>query len=176
MIEGVRIRNTVVHEDHRGSFTEIFRKDEIPLDTWQVNCSASRQGVIRGVHYADIPPGQAKYVTCVKGAILDVIVDIRTGSPTFGEHMPVFLDDEDRQAVFIPAGLGHAFQAVTDCTVIYLCSAVHVPLREHGISPVNLGIRWLPLPPILSEKDAAAPSLEEARVLGLLPRYLEGCE
>jgi dTDP-4-dehydrorhamnose 3,5-epimerase len=178
-IEGAWLYEPEVHQDHRGSFTETFRADELAAETgysfhvMQANCSVSKEGVIRGVHYADIPPGQAKFVTCARGAILDVIVDLRVGSPTFGQHERIALSHVRREAVFLSEGLGHAFQALTDdCVVSYLCSAVHDPSREHGINPLSLGIRWyLKLGEILSPKDAAAPTLDEARDLGLLPFY-----
>ena len=100
---------------------------------------------MRGIHYADVPPSQAKYVTCVRGAVLDVIVDIRVGSPAFGRYDAVRLDDDERAAVYLSEGLGHAFVALTDdATVVYLCSEVYSPTREHGITPPDpdLGIEW----------------------------------
>jgi dTDP-4-dehydrorhamnose 3,5-epimerase len=172
-----------VHGDDRGSFAETFRGAEFAealgyrLDVAQVNCSISRRGVIRGIHYADVPPGQAKYVTCVAGALLDVIVDLRTDSPSFGKWEAVKLDDVTRHSVFLAEGLGHAFMALTDqATALYLCSTPYAPGREHGVHPLDpaIGIDW-PLtddePPILSDKDAAAPTLDEALRTGLLPTY-----
>ena len=173
--------------DDRGAFLEAFRGEEFAadlgyrLEVAQVNCSVSRRGVIRGIHYADIPPGQAKYVSCVRGAILDVIVDIRVGSPSFGAWEAVRLDDAERRAVFVAEGLGHGFMALTDdATVMYLCSTGYMPGREHGLNPMDrdLGIEW-PLDslgeadPVLSAKDAEAPSLSEAEAAGLLPRYAD---
>jgi dTDP-4-dehydrorhamnose 3,5-epimerase len=131
--------------------------------------------VIRGVHFASVPPGQAKYVTCVSGVVLDVIVDIRVGSPSFGRWESIRLDDTDRQAVFLSEGLGHAFTALSDeATVIYLCSTPYTPGREHGVHPLDpeIGIGWpVDTEPVLSGKDAAAPTLEQARRSGLLPSY-----
>src|ERR1700691_5816571 len=109
-----------IRADRRGNFHEWFSKDQLeaevrhPLDVAQANCSVSRKGVIRGIHFSDVPPGQAKYVTCVSGAILDIVVDIRVGSPAFGQWTAVRLDDADRAALFIAEGLGHAFMALTD--------------------------------------------------------------
>ncbi|TVZ90152.1 dTDP-4-dehydrorhamnose 3,5-epimerase [Streptomyces sp. BK340] len=100
--------------DERGSFHEWYRGEEFreatgyDLALAQANCSVSRRGVLRGVHFADVPPGQAKYITCVRGAVLDVVVDIRVGSPTFGQWEAVRLDDGNRHAVFLAEGLGHA--------------------------------------------------------------------
>lgn len=172
------------HHDDRGTFLEAFRGAEFAadlgyrLDVAQVNCSVSQRGVIRGIHYADVPPGQAKYVTCAAGAILDIVVDLRAGSPTFGSWEAVPLDDRGREAVFLAEGLGHGFMALTDqATVLYLCSEPYMPGREHGIDPLDpaLGIEW-PLhqaDPLLSPKDAAAPTLPDALAKGLLPSYDE---
>ena len=97
--------------------------------------------MIRGIHYADVPPGQAKYVTCVAGAILDVVVDLRAGSPTFGTWETVRLDDKDRRALFLAEGLGHGFQALSDsATVLYLCSTPYAAGREHGVNPMDPAI------------------------------------
>ena len=182
-IEGAWVHAPQVHSDDRGSFAEAFRGAEFAadlgyrLDVAQVNCSVSRRGVIRGIHYADVPPGQAKYVTCVAGAILDVVVDLRAGSPSFGKWEAVQLDARTRRAVFIAEGLGHAFMALTDdATALYLCSTPYAPGREHGVDPRDpaIGIAWpLDTEPVLSEKDAAAPTLDEALRAGLLPSYQE---
>ena len=185
-IEGAWVYEPRVYDDDRGSFAEAFRGAEFAadlgyrLDVAQVNCSVSRRGVIRGIHYADVPPGQAKYVTCVAGAILDVIVDLRTDSPSFGKWEAVRLDSITRRAVFLAEGLGHAFTALTDgATALYLCSTPYAPGREHGVHPLDpaIGIAWPTdegWAPVLSEKDAAAPTLEEALAAGQLPRY-EDC-
>ncbi|WP_225753652.1 dTDP-4-dehydrorhamnose 3,5-epimerase family protein [Actinotalea sp. Marseille-Q4924] len=173
--------------DPRGTFLEWFRSTTFegavghPLDLQQANMSVSASGVVRGVHFADVPPGQAKYVTCVRGAVLDVVVDIRVGSPTFGRWDSVLLDDVDRRAIYVPEGLGHAFMSLEDgSTVAYLCSSGYAPEREHGIHPLDpaLGIRWpevdragRPVTPALSDKDADAPTLDSALREGLLPRY-----
>ena len=175
------------HPDDRGTFLEAFRGEEFAadlgyrLDVAQVNCSVSRRGVIRGIHYADVPPGQAKYVSCVRGAILDVVVDIRVGSPSFGAWEAVRLDDVERRSLFLAEGLGHGFMALTDdATVLYLCSTGYAPGREHGLNPLDrgLGIDWpfdeVGREPLLSEKDAASPSLSDAEAAGVLPRY-EDC-
>jgi dTDP-4-dehydrorhamnose 3,5-epimerase len=174
-----------VHRDDRGHFLEWFRAGELSEtigywpETAQANWSVSRRGVIRGVHFASVPPGQAKYVTCVSGEILDVIVDIRVGSPGYGRWEGVRLDAASGRAVFLEAGLGHAFTALSDeATVIYLCSTPYSPGREHGVHPLDpdLGIEWPPgTEPVLSPKDAAAPTLEQARLAGLLPVYAD-CE
>jgi 5-epimerase len=145
------------------------------LTVRQANTSVSARGVIRGVHFADTPPGQAKYVQCVRGSVLDVVVDVRVGSPTFGRHDVVELDDRSCRAVYLAEGLGHAFVALADQTVVsYLCSTPYAPGREHGVSPLDaaLGLPWpAGLPRVLSDKDAGAPTLAEAEVAGLLPTW-----
>jgi len=171
--------------DPRGVFLEWFKSEKFEealghrLDLQQANMSVSSAGVLRGIHFADTPPGQAKYVTCPKGAVLDVVVDIRVGSPTFGQWDSVLLDDTDRRAIYLGEGLGHAFLSLEDdSTVVYLCSTGYSPGREHGIHPLDpeVGIAWpttardgSALAPLLSEKDLAAPGLSEAADQGLLP-------
>lgn len=177
------------HGDPRGVFLEYFQGlpflDAVghAFAVQQANCSVSAAGVLRGIHFADVPPGQAKYVTCAKGAVLDVVVDIRVGSPTFGTWDTVLLDDVDRRAIYLSEGLGHAFCSLEDdSTVLYLCSTPYAPGREHGVHPLDpdLGIVWpttardgSPITPQLSAKDAAAPSLARSLADGLLPRYDE---
>ena len=179
----------VVHGDDRGLFLEWFQLERFAEATGrtfelaQANCSVSRVGALRGIHFAELPPGQAKYVTCLRGSVLDVVVDIRVGSPTFGAWEGVLLDDQTRRAMFLEAGLGHGFVALDDDTVVsYLCSEPWAPGREHAINPFDaaLGIEWpgvdrrgSPLAPVLSEKDASAPSLAQVRDRGLLPEYDE---
>ena len=179
-IEGAFEVTPVQHRDSRGSFLEWYRFDALaaavghPLDLAQANLSTSARDVVRGIHFADVPPGQAKYVTCVAGAVLDVVVDIRVGSPTFGAWEAVPLDDEDRRAVYLAEGLGHGFCALTEgATVAYLCSSTYRPGHEHGINPLDpaLGVAWPAAVPVLSTKDAAAPTLAEARAAGRLPGY-----
>jgi dTDP-4-dehydrorhamnose 3,5-epimerase len=182
-IEGAWTFRPTVFSDTRGAFLEWFRGGDFasaighPLELAQANCSVSRRNVLRGVHFADVPPGQAKYVTCVRGAVLDAVVDIRVGSPTFGRSELVRLDDVEHAGVYLPEGLGHAFLALTDdATVVYLCSTGYEPGREHGISPLDrqLAVAWpSDVDFILSEKDAAAPTLASALEQGLLPSYDE---
>ena len=171
------------HGDPRGLFLEWYRFDRLaeavghPLRLAQGNLSVSAQGVVRGVHFADVPPSQAKYVTCVRGAALDVVVDIRVGSPTFGRWEFVRLDDRDRRAVYLSEGLGHGFAALTDdATLCYVCSEPYNPVGEHSVNPLDpdLAIEWPTDAPQLSARDAAAPSLAEALAAGLLPDY-EAC-
>jgi epimerase EvaD len=172
-----------VFPDNRGLFVAPFQEDSVtqavghPLRLAQTNHSVSRRGTIRGVHFADTPPGQAKYVYCPRGAMLDVIVDLRVGSPTFGEWDAVRLDDTEYKAVYLAEGLGHGFVALEDDTVMsYICSEPYNPVGEHGITPLDAELE-LPWPTdiehILSEKDTSAPTLSEARKQGLLPQYAD---
>jgi dTDP-4-dehydrorhamnose 3,5-epimerase len=143
-IEGAWEITPVQHGDPRGLFMEWYRFDHLaeavghPLRLAQANLSVSARGVVRGIHFADVPPSQAKYVSCVKGAVVDVIVDLRSGSPTFGQHEMVRLDDVDRRAVYLGEGLGHGFCALTDeATLTYLCSETFAPTREHAVHPLD---------------------------------------
>jgi dTDP-4-dehydrorhamnose 3,5-epimerase len=182
-ITGSWIFTPRIHQDARGGFLEWFRDSDLQAavgyrpDIAQANCSVSRRGVLRGIHFADVPPGQAKYVSCISGAVIDVIVDLRTGSPGFGSWQAVTLDDQDRRAVFLTEGLGHGFMALSEeATVVYLCSTPYSPGREHGIHPLDpeLGITWPDdLEPVLSDKDADAPSLAEGLAARLFPDYEE---
>jgi dTDP-4-dehydrorhamnose 3,5-epimerase len=180
-IEGAWVFTPRIHQDNRGYFLEQFRNSDIvtdlgyPLELGQVNCSFSRAGVMRGIHFSEVPPGQAKYVACASGAILDVIVDVRTGSPTFGQFEAVPLDDVTRRAVLLEHGLGHAFIALSPtATALYLCSTPYTPAFEHCVHPLDpaIGIPWPDAAEIiLSDKDAAAPTLAEADSAGVLPSY-----
>ncbi|MEV6791352.1 dTDP-4-dehydrorhamnose 3,5-epimerase [Streptomyces sp. NPDC051320] len=182
-IEGAWVHEPKVFPDNRGSFHEWFKEADFaesaghPLRLAQANCSVSSRGTLRGIHFADVPPSQAKYVKCVRGAILDVVVDIRVGSPTYKQWEAVRLDDVDHHSVYLAEGLGHAFLALSDdATVVYLCSAGYAPDREHGINPLDpeLAIEWpADVTPLLSDKDAAAPNLAEAEARGLLPSYAD---
>ncbi len=166
--------------DARGLFLEWYRADRLaevvghPLALAQANLSVSSRGVVRGIHYAQVPPGQAKYVTCPAGRVLDVMVDLRVGSPTFGRWDSVVLDDTDRRAVYLPEGVGHGFCALSDvATVTYLCSAPYAPSREHSVNAFDpaLGIDWRVAEPTMSDRDIQAPSLADAERSGLLPDY-----
>ena len=181
-IEGCWEFTPILRPDDRGVFLESFKasvfEDVVghPFDLQQMNISVSRAGTVRGVHFADVPPGQAKYVQCFDGRILDVVVDIRVGSPTFGQWDAVELTSELRNGLYLAEGLGHAFCALTDSvTVGYLCSEPYAPTREHGITPVDpaLGLPWPDMELLLSPKDEAAPTLAGALEQGLLPDYAE---
>jgi dTDP-4-dehydrorhamnose 3,5-epimerase len=173
------VLDLVPHGDARGRFTEWYKADVLAgatgfgLTLAQANHSVSARGVLRGVHFALVPPGQAKYVYCPAGRVLDVVVDIRVGSPTFGVHDSVVLDSEQPRAVYLAEGLGHAFVSLADgSSVTYLVSTGYAPDREFGIDPMDpeLGLPWPgDVEFELSAKDRAAPTLAEAREQGLLP-------
>lgn len=174
----------VQRQDDRGVFLEWYRFDRLEeavghaLNLRQANISVSHKGVVRGIHFAEIPVGQAKYVTVTNGAVLDFVVDIRVGSPTFGQWDSVLLDTRDRKAVYLGEGLGHLALALTDdASFTYLVSDVYSPEREHGINPLDpeIGLVFPPKigEPILSDKDREAPGLFEARDSGLLPSWAQ---
>lgn len=172
----------VQREDDRGVFLEWYRHDLLQdvlghsLTLRQANTSVSKRGVVRGVHFADVPLGQAKYITATHGAVLDYVVDVRIGSPTFSQWDAVRLDDVARRAIYIAEGLGHAFVALTDtATVSYLVSDTYRASSEHGINPLDETVA-LRFPDEagdlqLSKKDTDAPSLADASGAGLLPTW-----
>ncbi|MBU7598813.1 dTDP-4-dehydrorhamnose 3,5-epimerase family protein [Streptomyces sp. P38-E01] len=167
--------------DARGTFYEVLRTDLLeqvlghPFTPRQINHSVSRRGTLRGIHGVAVPPGQAKYVTCVRGAVRDVVVDLRVGSPTFGRHHVTELDPGSGRAVYVPDGVGHGFLALTDdACVCYALSATHVPGTQIDIDPLDpeLAIPWgCEGAPLLSPKDANAPGLAAARAAGMLATW-----
>jgi len=169
-IQGCWVFEPEVHSDSRGDFYEWFQDSTFEFQTKQkfeiaqANVSNSNKGVIRGIHFAKNPPGQAKYVTCVSGYVMDVVVDLRRDSKTFGKWDSVILSANEPRAVFIPSGIGHAFMALEDnSTFVYLCDQRYNPTNEFEINPMDeaINIIWPDgITPILSEKDKAAPSLD----------------
>ncbi|MFJ9821247.1 dTDP-4-dehydrorhamnose 3,5-epimerase family protein [Streptomyces sp. NPDC101151] len=167
--------------DLRGHFFESVRRSSLLADTGfelnirQVNFSVSKRNTLRGIHGTVVPPGQAKFITCVRGLALDIAVDLRVGSPTFGHHDITYQSPESGTAVYLPDGIGHAFLALADdTTMCYLCSAEYVPGTMIDVDALDpeLALPWeLREPPIRSAKDAAAPTLAEAAAAGLLPTY-----
>ena len=175
------IRNTI-HGDERGEFVEWFRADHIKNQTGldfspiQANLSVSQKGTLRGIHFADVPPGQAKYVMCPTGAIRDYVVDIRVGSPTFGSWEALTLTAKDRNAILLDVGLGHAFVALEEgTTVSYLVTDHYKPQAERAINPqdFDLGLEF-PFKGqelLVSAKDRDAPSLQDALSSDMLPTW-----
>ena len=170
-----------IYPDARGQFVAPFQESAFldatgrRLQVAQSNHSVSQRGVIRGVHFCDVPPGQAKYLYCSRGALLDIAIDVRVGSPAFGRWDAMRLDAQTYRAVYLPEGIGHAFIALTDDTVLtYLCSTGYDPAVEHTVSPLDpaLQLPWpADLEPILSDRDRAAPTLAEAAQAGILPHW-----
>lgn len=157
------------------AFTEATGYRRFPVA--QTNHSHSRRGVLRGVHFTTTPPGQAKYVYCPYGRALDMIVDLRVGSPTFGRRDSVLLEPQRFCALYLPVGVGHAFLGLAEHTMMtYLVTSSYAPERELALNPLDPEL-GLPLPTeselLLSERDTAAPTLAEAVEAGILPRYAD---
>ncbi|MFI6846287.1 dTDP-4-dehydrorhamnose 3,5-epimerase [Kitasatospora sp. NBC_00085] len=157
------------------AFTEATGLPAFP--TAQSNHSRSRRGVVRGVHFTTTPPGTAKYVYCPHGEVLDIVVDLRVGSPTYGAWDSVVLNPRTFKAVYFPVGVGHAFiSRAEDSVVSYLLTHPYVAEHEQAVSVLDPEL-GLPVPtdtpPILSDRDGVAPTLAEARTAGLLPRYAD---
>nr|WP_042188981.1 dTDP-4-dehydrorhamnose 3,5-epimerase family protein [Kibdelosporangium sp. MJ126-NF4]CEL18581.1 dTDP-4-dehydrorhamnose 3,5-epimerase [Kibdelosporangium sp. MJ126-NF4]CTQ98065.1 dTDP-4-dehydrorhamnose 3,5-epimerase (EC 5.1.3.13) [Kibdelosporangium sp. MJ126-NF4] len=181
-VDGAFVFTPPVYRDDRGFILAPFQEgpfvDQIgyPLFPLAQTCfSRSRRGVVRGVHYTATPPGMAKFVYCAHGEILDVLVDLRVGSPTYGAWDSIVLDQSDFRAVYVPVGVGHAFVSLADDSVMhYMLSTGYSTDTELAISPTDPDL-GLPLvidaDPILSERDAKAPTLAEAQRAGLLPHY-----
>lgn len=170
-IEGVVVIEPRVFDDARGYFFESYSKrrfDEAvrPIEFVQDNESMSTRGVIRGLHFQRPPFSQSKLVRCVRGAVLDVVVDIRRGSTTYGRHVAVELTGENRRQLFVPRGFAHGFAVLSDEAVFqYKCDNYYHPESEGGISIADrsLGIDWRidPAETILSEKDLRNPMFSD---------------
>jgi dTDP-4-dehydrorhamnose 3,5-epimerase len=179
-LEGPILIEPVAHRDERGYFLETYRQSAfaelgVEDDFVQDNHSRSGRGVVRGMHF-QVGSGQAKLVRCVAGEVLDVVVDIRRGSPTFGEWEAFELDDESLHLLYVPVGFAHGFCAVSETAdVIYKCSAYYDAEVERAISydDPELGIQWpAGLELRASDRDAAAPRLSE--IASELPFVYEG--
>ncbi len=170
-IEGVVIIEPRIFEDSRGYFFESFSQREFdekvrPITFVQDNESKSSYGVMRGLHFQRPPFTQSKLVRCVKGSVLDVAVDIRKGSPTYGQHVAVELTEDNHKQFFIPKGFAHGFAVLSDIAVFqYKCDEFYHPETDGGISILDnsLGIDWhIPTDKaILSEKDTKHPILKD---------------
>ena len=172
-LEGVLLFVPTVFDDFRGKFFESFKTELVLSETGlefsvaQVNNSISSKGVIRGIHFKQNPPGQRKFVSVSAGAIIDVSIDLRRNSPTFGKWQAIELNDTDNHSLLIGNGIGHAFLSLRDDTsVSYLCDTAFEPQKELGLNPLSAGIDWENLAIgfdigefILSEKDRRAPHL-----------------
>jgi dTDP-4-dehydrorhamnose 3,5-epimerase len=181
-IVGAYVATHRVFPDERGLFREWFKAEEVSsidggFSVQQANYSKSNQWVIRGIHYSLAPAGQAKVVTCASGKILDVLVDLRTGSPSYSKIEYVELSEDSGKVVYIPSGVGHGFIAESEsAAVVYLTSSGYAPEYEKAICPTDreLGISW-PLPVgqagIISKADTDAPTLAQAKESGTLPTF-----
>ncbi len=167
-LPGLAVIEPEVHRDARGFFLESYRADllaEVGVrEDWvQDNHARSTRGVRRGMHFA-LPPGQAKLVRCARGAILDVCVDIRRGSPTFGGWHAVELDDVAMRMLYVPVGFAHGYCVLSDVAdVLYRCSGYYDPAleREISVDDPDVGIEWPDIPSALSDRDGAAPRLRD---------------
>ena len=169
-IDGVWLAESPIFNDERGSFREWFKFDAVTSEkipkfkVVQSNTSISSKGVIRGIHFSQGTFPQSKWVTCLRGEILDVVVDLREQSPTFGKWISVPLESTTGKSLFIDSGLGHAFIALEDETIVtYSLSSTYNSKFEMGISPLDpdLKIDWPLSDWVLSEKDKNAPTLKE---------------
>ncbi|MFC0107714.1 dTDP-4-dehydrorhamnose 3,5-epimerase family protein [Kibdelosporangium aridum] len=186
-VEGAFVFTPQVFRDDRGVLLATMEEDAFtetvghpPFPVRLTACSRSRRGAVRGMHYTATPPGIAKYVHCSHGAVLDIIVDTRVGSPTFGEWDSVLLDENTYDAVYLPVGVAHAYQALVDDSVVhYLASGTYHPDHEKPISALDPAL-GLPISSefeaIMSEHARTAPTLAEAKAAGLLPDYAECLE
>ena len=169
-LDGVVAVEPAVHGDDRGFLVETFSEKKwadagITTPFVQHNHSRSVRNTLRGLHF-QLTPGQAKLVRCVRGKIFDVAVDLRRGSPTFGEWEGHVLDDETHRQLFVPAGFGHGFCVLSELAdVSYLLSSVYDPATESGIAwnDPDVGVEWPVDEPLLSERDTQAPRLAEVR-------------
>ena len=170
-IEGVLIIEPRVFKDERGLFFESFNKDQFDAATdgkykfVQDNQSVSRKGVLRGLHFQNPPFAQGKLVSVSRGGVIDVAVDIRKDSPTYGEHVAVELTEENRRQLWIPPGFAHGFVTLEpESEIVYKCSDYYAPETEGAVlwNDPDIGIHWpAAADPILSDKDAAAPLLSD---------------
>lgn len=169
--------------DVRGYFYESFREDVLAeaigrrFSIAQTNYSVSKRGTLRGIHGVRTAPGQAKLVSCVRGTAIDVVVDLRVGSPTFGRYQELWLEERSRAGVFISEGLGHAFLALEDDTCMhYQCSTnydAESVVSVNALDP-DLALPWgLTGEPIMSDNDLASPTLAKAVAEGMLSSYEE---
>ncbi len=168
-IPEVLLIETVRFEDDRGFFMESFHKEAfeelgIPVNYVQENHSFSKNGVIRGIHYQDMTAPIGKLVRCTVGKILDVAVDLRVGSPTFGKYVKTILSEENNQLLYLPEGFGHAFLSMADRTEIqYKCTAYYSPSSERTLlwNDSKIGIEWGISNPSVSPKDNKGQTLDE---------------
>ena len=174
-LDGVKIITPTVFEDERGYFFEsykapIFKNNDLPINFVQDNEVKSTKGVLRGLHYQFNRP-QGKLVRVISGSILDVAVDIRKGSPTFGQSEIVHLTAENSKMLYIPEGFAHGYLVTSsESIVVYKCTDIYDPNDQYGIiwNDETIGVDWTYDSPILSEKDLMLPALNDQQ---FLPEY-----
>ena len=167
-LEGVVLLEPEVHGDERGFMVETFSRDAwaelgIEGEFVQHNHSRSSRGTLRGIHF-QTDPGQAKLVRCSRGEVLDVAVDLRRGSPTFGQWEAHRLDDVSHRQLFVPVGFGHGFAVLSEIAdFAYQLTSLYDPATEAGIAwdDPDVGVEWEVEAPLLSERDKRAPRLAE---------------
>jgi dTDP-4-dehydrorhamnose 3,5-epimerase len=167
-LDGLILVEPQVHGDERGFFVETYAVDEwkglgVEADFVQQNHSRSRQGTLRGIHF-QTSPGQAKLLRCARGSIIDVVVDLRRDSPTYGQWESHVLDDQSHRQLYVPIGFGHGFAVLSEVAdVCYQVSSLYDPATESGIAwdDPDLGVDWQVAEPLLSERDKTAPRLSE---------------
>lgn len=178
-LSGPALIESTVHRDQRGFMLEAYRADRLgelarPADWVQDNVARSARGVLRGMHFS-VDPGQAKLVRCTRGAIRDVAVDLRRGSPTFAGWESWDLDDESGRMVYVPRGFAHGYLALSEVAdVVYKCNAYYDPGKERAIAwdDPEVGIEWPTMEVTVSARDGAAPRLAE--IADDLPFVYEG--
>ena len=177
-IEGCWLLTSSLFNDERGSFREWFTSEKIfdetsfRFETAQSNISTSKKGALRGLHYSLSPVGQSKIITCARGSIVDVVVDIRPTSKTDKKWISVDLSGSEAKSIMIASGLAHGFISLEDESVVtYQQTSRYSPSEEFGINPFDpeVGVIWPYLSPILSHKDATSITVAEAEKLGILP-------
>jgi dTDP-4-dehydrorhamnose 3,5-epimerase len=181
-IVGAYVATHRIFPDERGLFREWFKAEEIAsidkdFSVQQANYSKSNQWVIRGIHYSLAPQGQSKIVSCASGKVVDVLVDLRLGSPSYLKIEYLELSEDSGKVVYIPSGVGHGFIVESEsAAVVYLTSSGYAPEYEKAICPTDgeLGVNW-PLPVgkagIISKADTDAPTLAQAKESGTLPTF-----
>lgn len=166
-LPGCKLIRPFRHADDRGELVKAFH-----ADTWAAHgmatdhrewlVSVSEQGVLRGLHFQVPPADHAKLVACVQGRVLDVVVDLRRGSPTFAQSLAVELDDRERTSIHIPSGLAHGFLVLSERAIVsYLVTTTHSPEHDGGIRWDSVGVDWPCAEPVLSDRDRDLPTLAE---------------
>lgn len=166
-IKGVWEIKVPRYEDHRGVFSEVFRKDHfaahgLPDEFLQDNQSFSKKGVLRGLHFQKAPHAQGKLVRAIAGSIQDVVVDLRPDSPTFGNHLSLLISAAEGNQIYVPGGFAHGFLALEDSLVGYKVTQLYDKKSEGGLmwNDPALGISWMAQEPIMSDKDLIYPAFD----------------